>query len=258
MAVKGKKAAGRGPRGRPPVTILQPPALRGKRAAGAAPVDRAVRVRARKILGILEKAHRDARIYLNARSPWQLLIATILAAQCTDERVNEVTPLFFARYPDAAHLAGARSADVEGMIRSTGFFRQKARTVIECSQVLTECHGGDVPADVDALTSIGGVGRKTANVVLSNAFGQPAIAVDTHVQRVAGRLGMATAKDPDKIERQLCGLIPRELWTRATHVLGTHGRRICIAKKPDCEHCPVSRLCDYYRSLASGPGAAAS
>jgi len=260
MAARQREPAGRGPRARPSVARLQPPALQGKPGNRAAAVPgRAMRVKARKILGILEKTHPDARIYLNYQNPWQLLIVTILAAQCTDERVNEVTPLFFQRYPTASHLAAARPADVEDMIRSTGFFRHKARSVIECSRVISERHGGEVPAELDLLTDIRGVGRKTANVVLSNAFGRPAIAVDTHVQRVATRLGLAAARNPDKIEQELCDLVPQGRWTRATHLMGTHGRRICTAKKPDCSHCPVSRLCDYYRSLPeTSQGAAAS
>lgn len=212
---------------------------------------KATPARARKILDILEKAHPDARIYLNYKTPLQLLVATILAAQCTDERVNQVTPTLFERYPTAADLAAAEPTALEGLIRSTGFYRQKARSVRECCKVLAKKHGGQVPADMEALTGTRGVGRKTANVVLSSAFGQPAIAVDTHVQRVAARLGLTAQKTPDKIERDLCDLIPRERWTRATHLLGTHGRRICSAQKPDCPGCPSKRLCDFYRRSTS-------
>lgn len=211
------------------------------------PPDKAAKARARRILDTLEKTHPDARIYLDFGTPFQLLIATILAAQCTDEKVNQVTPTLFQRYPTAARLAAARRSAIEKVIRPTGFFRQKTTSVQECSRVIAEQYGGEVPADLDILTKIAGVGRKTANVVLANAFGQQAIAVDTHVQRVSTRLGMAASEYPDKIERQLCALIPRKRWTRATHLLGTHGRRICTAKKPDHENCPVNRLCSYYR-----------
>jgi endonuclease-3 len=207
--------------------------------------------KAAQVLDKLEKAHPDARVFLDFRSPFQLLIATILAAQCTDERVNQVTPVLFGRYPTPDDLAGARPGDLERIVRSTGFFRQKAKSIRECSRILAEQHGGQVPDDAEALTNMPGVGRKTANVVLASTFGRPAIAVDTHVKRVAGRIGLAGGTDPDKIEAQLCRIIPENRWSRATLLLGTHGRRVCFAKKPDCEHCPVSNLCDYYRGSAS-------
>lgn len=216
-------------------------------AAKKGPAGTAGRAKARKVLDALEKTHPDARVYLNFETPLQLLIATILAAQCTDERVNEVTPMLFERYPVAADLAAASPAALRKLIRPTGFFRQKAESIRACARAIAEEHGGEVPADLDALTGIQGVGRKTANVVLANAFGQQAIAVDTHVGRVATRLGLATGKVPDKIEKQLCEVIPRSRWTRATQLLGTHGRRICGSRKPDHENCPVSALCDFYQ-----------
>ena len=208
-----------------------------------------LKARARKILDALERAHPDARIYLDYKTPLQLLIATILAAQCTDERVNQVTPRLFAHYPTAADLAAAKPADLEEIIRPTGFFRQKARSVQACCRALTQEHGGEVPADREALTRIRGVGRKTANVVLAGAFGRQAIAVDTHVKRVATRLGLARARLPDKIEQELCAIIPQERWSRAALLLGTHGRRICAARRPDHAECPVRELCDFYNGM---------
>jgi endonuclease-3 len=208
--------------------------------------------RAERILDILEKTHPDARIYLDFDGPFQLLIATILAAQCTDEKVNEVTPELFRRWPDAAALAGADPEEVEELIHPTGFFRQKTRSIIACSKALVEEHGGEVPVDVGALTAIRGVGRKTAAVVIGSAFGGQAIAVDTHVMRVSTRLGLAKTKTPEKIERELCAAIPEERWTRATQLIGTHGRRICTAKDPDHDGCPVNKLCDFYQDMVAG------
>ncbi len=205
--------------------------------------------KARRILDVLERTHPDARIYLNFESPLQLLVATILAAQCTDEKVNEIAPVLFKRYPTAAALAAAGQSTIEDIIHPTGFFRQKARSIRGCCRTIVEQHGGEVPADLDKLTKIGGVGRKTANIVLGNAFGQQAIAVDTHVHRVANRIGLAAARYPDKVEGQLCAVIPRQRWTRATQLLGTHGRRICTARKPDCDNCPVNRLCDFHQDM---------
>ena len=211
--------------------------------------DRPLKARARKVLDALGKAHPDARVYLDYSTPLQLLVATILAAQCTDERVNQVTPRLFARYRTAADLAEAKPADLEEIVRPTGFFRQKARSVQACCRALTQEHGGEVPADCEALTGIRGVGRKTANVVLAGAFGRQAIAVDTHVKRVATRLGLTGASLPDKIERALCAIIPQERWSRASLLLGTHGRRACAARRPDHAGCPVRELCDFYTAM---------
>jgi len=205
--------------------------------------------RALRILDALEAAHPDARIYLDYESPLQLLVATMLAAQCTDARVNEVTPRLFARYATASALAEADTAELEELIRPTGFFRQKARSVQACCRALVEEHGGGVPDDMDALTRLQGVGRKTASIVLAQAFGHDAIAVDTHVKRVSDRLGLARGSDPDKIERELAAAIPRTRWSRATLLLGTHGRRICTARKPDHAGCPVKWLCDFYQAM---------
>ena len=211
---------------------------------------RALKAKVRKILDRLEKAHPDARVYLDFETPFQLLIATILAAQCTDQRVNQVTPGLFRRWSTPKAFADADRAELEQAIRSTGTFRRKAEAIQECCRTLVEEHDGEVPDDAVALTAVRGVGRKTANVVVGAAFGKQAIAVDTHVWRVSTRLGLATAKQPDKIEQELCAIIPERRWTRATQLLGTHGRRICAARKPDCEHCPVSALCDYPGSIA--------
>ncbi len=213
------------------------------------PPDRALKARARKILDRLERAHPDARIYLDFESPFQLLIATILSAQCTDEQVNKITPGLFAKYPDAAAFAAATEAQIQKAITGIGLFRRKSHSISEACKVIAQEHAGRVPDDPQALVSITGVGRKTANCVLSGAFGRPAIAVDTHVYRVSRRLGIATAKTADVVEKDLMAVIPESRWSRATKLLGTHGRRICTAKKPDCEHCPVNTLCDYYAEL---------
>ena len=202
---------------------------------------------AAEILDILEETHPGAKIYLDYDGPWQLLMATILAAQCTDERVNKVTPDLFARYPAPEALAKADAEEVQELIRSTGFYRRKTKSIQNASAALVEEHDGEVPDNVDELADLPGVGRKTANVVLGQAMGQEAIAVDTHVKRVSNRLGLVDKNNPDKIERQLCELIAEDRWTRATELLTTHGRTICTAKKPDCEECPVSHLCDYYQ-----------
>jgi endonuclease-3 len=207
--------------------------------------------KAGRILDILEKTHSDARIMLNYENPFQLIIVTILAAQCTDEKVNEVAPNLFAEYPEPADVADAPVKDIEAVIRPLGTFRQKTRSIRECSRAIVEDYDGKVPDDVDQLTKIRGVGRKTANIVVAAAFGGQAIAVDTHVFRVTKRLGLADSRYPDKVERQLCAIIPRERWSRATLLFGAHGRRICTARKPDHEGCPVKKLCDFYRDLQS-------
>jgi len=201
---------------------------------------------AKRLLDRLEKAHPDARIYLDFGSPLQLLIATILAARCTDEKVNQVTPELWKRYPTAEALAKADTGELERLLRPTGFFRQKARSVQAVCRAVVNEHGGEVPESLEELTRLPGVGRKTANIVLSQAMGKQAIAVDTHVGRVSLRIGLARSKDPDKIEQELCAIIPQRRWTRATELIGTHGRRICHARKPECPACPVRRLCDHY------------
>jgi endonuclease-3 len=198
------------------------------------------------ILRVLDKHYPDARCTLDHQSPVQLLVATILSAQCTDERVNRVTPGLFARYPDARSFAAAPLEDLEMAIQSTGFFRNKAKAIQGCCRQIVEHHGGEVPADLDALVKLPGVGRKTANVILGNAFQVPGIVVDTHVGRIAGRLGLTRHKDPDKIERDLMGQIPRERWTRFSHQLILHGRAICQARQPKCANCPANVHCEYF------------
>ncbi|WP_243317836.1 endonuclease III [Geothrix paludis] len=191
----------------------------------------------------LRAAYPDARCALDHRDPYQLVVATILSAQCTDARVNLTTPALFARYPDAASLAAARTEELEGLIKSTGFFRNKAKNLIGLGQALMAKHGGRVPSDPAELGALPGVGQKTANVVLANAFGVPALAVDTHIFRVARRLGLSKAATPEKVEADLCRLFPREDWIELHHQLIFHGRRTCDARRPDCAACPLLDLC---------------
>ena len=205
----------------------------------------AKKARARKILTALARAYPDARIALNFESPLQLLVATILSAQCTDERVNMVTPALFKKYPTARQLARAEPARLEEEIRSTGFYRAKTRSLLGMAQALVERHGGEVPREREALTELPGVGLKTANVVIGNAFGGDALAVDTHVFRVSQRLGLARAEDPDEIHDQLVEVLPKGRLTQATHLLIIHGRRTCVARKPLCPGCPVRAVCPF-------------
>jgi endonuclease III len=192
----------------------------------------------------LRQAHPDAHCALDHRTPVQLLIATILSAQCTDERVNQVTPLLFERYPTAAALAGADREELEEMIRSTGFFRNKAASIQETCRVLVDEYGGEVPAEMDKLLKLRGVARKTANVVLGNAFGiTEGVVVDTHVKRLAQRLGLSRESTPEKIERDLIALVPRSEWIDIAHLLIFHGRRVCAARKPNCAACTLNDLC---------------
>jgi endonuclease-3 len=197
-----------------------------------------------KILDIFEEAHPEATCALHWRTPFELLAATILSAQCTDERVNQVTPTLFARYPDARALAAARAEDVEEIIKPTGFFRAKTKSLLGCARGLVERHGGEVPQTLDEMVQLPGVGRKTASVVLGHAYDVAyGIAVDTHVRRVSNRLGIAKSADPLEIEAQLMALIDRRRWTRTTDLLIFHGRKICIARMPRCGLCPVFALC---------------
>jgi len=198
---------------------------------------------AAKVLDILQKEYPDAQVSLDFKDPLQLLVATILAAQCTDERVNEVTKDLFKKYRKASDYARADLQTFEGEIRSTGFFRNKAKSIMRCGQELAEKFSGQVPRTLDELTSLPGVGRKTANIILGNVFGQQAIAVDTHIKRVTHRLGWAKSGDPDKIEFELMEVIPKDRWTMTCHQLVFHGRKICTAKAPQCLHCPVNHLC---------------
>ena len=192
----------------------------------------------------LARLYPDAHCALDHRDAFQLLVATILSAQCTDKRVNMVTPVLFATYPDARALAAARQEDVEEIIRSTGFFRNKAQNLIAMAGALVDRHGGEVPCDMDALTALPGVGRKTANVVLGNAFGRnEGIVVDTHVSRLSQRLGLVRETDPVKIESALVPLFARERWTMLSHLLIEHGRQVCDARKPRCGDCSLAPLC---------------
>jgi len=200
--------------------------------------------RAALILSRLRKAYPDAHCELDHATPLQLLIATILSAQCTDKRVNLVTPALFKRFPDAAALADANSEDLEDLIRSTGFFRNKTKSLLGMARGLTERHGGKVPATMDELTTLPGVGRKTANVILGNAFQiNEGVVVDTHVGRLALRLGLTRETDPVKVEKRLIKLFPRDAWALLSHLLIFHGRRVCIARSPKCEQCVLSDIC---------------
>jgi endonuclease III len=208
--------------------------------------------RAAKILARLAKAYPKAGIELRFSTPLELLAATILSAQCTDERVNVVTKSLFTHYRRAQDFAQARPAILEKEIHSTGFFKAKAKSLMGMGRALVERHGGEVPRTLEELVALPGVGRKTASVVLGNAFGIPAIAVDTHVTRVSQRLGFTRADDPEKIHDDLCALLPKPKWTRATHLLIIHGRRTCFARRPACPGCPVLSLCPWPDKTTSG------
>ena len=199
--------------------------------------------RMRTILARLERQYPDARCSLNHETPLQLVIATILSAQCTDARVNMVTPGLFRRYPTAQDLAEAEFPELEEIIRSTGFFRNKAKSIVGCAQDLVEHHGGEVPGDLESLVKLPGIGRKTANVVLGNAFGIPGLVVDTHVGRISRLLNLTVHKDPNKIERDLMRVVPRSKWTQLAHLFIEHGRQVCIARRPRCADCVLNDLC---------------
>ncbi|MGV8040282.1 MAG: endonuclease III [Thermoanaerobaculaceae bacterium] len=192
----------------------------------------------------LASAYPDATCELTHRSPYELLVATILSAQCTDVRVNMVTPALFARFPDATALAGADQAELEELIRSTGFYRNKAKSLLGMAQAVVERHGGQVPAEMGALTALPGVGRKSANVVLGTAWGlATGVVVDTHVTRLSRRMGLTSQDDPEKIERDLMALFPESSWVALSHRLILHGRRICQARKPACDRCSIAGVC---------------
>jgi endonuclease-3 len=212
---------------------------------------RATRGSAREAAGVeaiisrLEGAHPDARLALDFSSPLELLVALILAAQCTDAKVNEVTRSLFARFRSAADYAGVAQEELEEAVRPTGFYRQKAKAVRACCRELVERHGGQVPADLDALLRLPGVGRKTANILLGNAYGRPGIGVDTHVGRLAQRLGLSRNTDPDKIEADLTPVVPARNQVRFCHLLQYHGRRVCFARRPSCPQCVLLDVCPY-------------
>ncbi len=205
----------------------------------------------REILDRLESQHPGADTELHYRTAFELLIATILSAQSTDARVNIVTPTLFAKYPDARALAAADPAEVEPMIVSTGFFRSKARSITGAARALVERHDGEVPASMDALVELPGVGRKTANVVLGHALGVPGLHVDRHVLRVANRLGIAASDEPETVEKQLAAALPKARWTRASDTLILHGRRVC-RPTPMCDRCAARDLCRYFKTLGQG------
>ena len=198
------------------------------------------------VLEGLSAQHPDAKPELVFTNPYELLIATILSAQCTDKQVNKVTPGLFEAYPDPASMAAASVEDVEGYIRSCGFYHNKAKNIVSACRDIAERYNGEVPGDREGLESLAGVGRKTASVVLSNAFGVPAIAVDTHVFRVSNRIGLAEASTVEATEKQLMENIPEDKWSIAHHWLIFHGRRVCSARNPKCENCMIKELCRHY------------
>jgi len=201
----------------------------------------------REILDRLETQHPDADTELHYKTPFELLVATILSAQSTDARVNLVTPALFKRYPNAQALAKATTKKLEPQIHSTGFYRAKSKSLLGMAQALVAAHGGEVPASMEALVALPGVGRKTANVVLGHALGVPGLPVDRHVLRVANRIGIAESDDPVVVEQQLGAALPKERWTRTSDTLILHGRRIC-RPKPLCDQCVVRDACDFYRT----------
>ena len=210
----------------------------------------ALKRRARRINTELALLYPDAHCELDFTNPLELAVATILSAQCTDKRVNEVTPAVFARYRSAADYAAADREELEQLIFATGFFRNKAKSIVGLGQALCERHGGEVPATMDELIKLPGIGRKTANVVLGNAFHVPGLTVDTHFGRLARRFAWTTSEDPVKVEFEVADLIPRRDWTLLSHRLIWHGRRVCHSRKPACGACPVARWCP---SFGIGP-----
>jgi len=218
--------------------------LHNRKRRGGVKKGAALEAHAAAVYELLERMYPDAHCELNHETPLQLLVATILSAQCTDKRVNMVTPALFAAYPTAESLASARIDDVEELVKTTGFFRNKARNVVGMAHALVERHGGEVPPSMDELVKLPGVGRKTANVILGNAFGQnEGIVVDTHVARLSARLGLTRETDPVKIEQALVPLFPRERWTMLSHLLIAHGRAVCEARRPRCGECGLKEIC---------------
>jgi endonuclease-3 len=204
---------------------------------------RSAATRPKQISRLLAKQYPNAHCALHYENPLQLLIATILSAQCTDVRVNMVTPALFAHYPDAEAFAKARPKELEGKIQSTGFFRNKTRNIIECCKQIVAHHGGAVPGTMDELVKLPGIGRKTANVILGNAFNVPGITVDTHVSRLSRRMGFTEHTDPVKIEHDLMQIIPNKDWTMFSHRMIFHGRQVCFARKPNCPGCILNKIC---------------
>jgi endonuclease-3 len=200
-------------------------------------------------MGILRRTYPDVKTALRHRDPVELLVATILSAQCTDKRVNQVTATLFEKLRTAEDFAEVSLEDLENIIRSTGFYRNKAKSIKACCEELIKKHSGKVPSNMEALVQLPGIGRKTANVILGSAFGIPGIVVDTHVKRVSQRIGLTTEKDPVKIEFDLMDLIPEKDWIAFSHQMIWHGRALCNARKPKCTECPLLDLCDYGREL---------
>jgi endonuclease-3 len=239
--------AAKGARARPAAAVAKKKSVRpGALRTGSARPKRLSApdpVRVRAVIEQLQELYPVAKCALDFRTPLELLVATILSAQCTDERVNKVTPALFAAYPDAAAFARADQASLERAIHSTGFFRNKAKSIREACADIVAKHRGEVPRTLEDLTALRGVGRKTANVVLGNAYGIPGLVVDTHVTRLSHRLGLTNETDPVKIEFALMPLVPREQWTRFSHWLILHGRAVCNARKPLCSQCPLAPHC---------------
>ena len=222
---------------------------------------------ARRVAAGLAAAYPDATCELDFRDPYELLVATILSAQCTDARVNQVTPALFRRFPDAAALAAAEAGELEALIRPTGFYRNKAKALLGMARAVVERHDGGIPPRMDELTALPGVGRKTANVILGTAFSlATGVVVDTHVSRLSRRLGLSVHDDPEKIERDLMALFPSDSWVALGHRLIVHGRRVCSARAPACERCPLGKVCPRVgvttgrgaRPVARGPRTAAA
>jgi endonuclease-3 len=211
---------------------------------------RSLKTRAARILTALRTSIPNAKVELNHRNPWELLVSTILSAQCTDQRVNQVTPGLFRRYRGPRDIAKAKPIELEALIRSTGFFKTKASNLIRCATVVTEQFDEQVPDSMDALTALPGVGRKTANVILGNAFGKPGVVVDTHVKRVAGRLKLTGYTDPTKVEFDLQQLFQPAQWTEASQRLLLHGRYVCLARRPKCRECVLYADCPWEGKLA--------
>jgi endonuclease-3 len=207
------------------------------------------RAQAARLLAALRRIRPVQQVELHHRNALELLIATILSAQCTDQRVNQVTPALFRRYRAARDYAAADPAELEGLIKSTGFFKSKARNIVGCCRVLLDRFGGEVPDTMDALVTLPGVGRKTANVVLGNHFGKPAVVVDTHVARVSQRLGLSASGDPERIEEDLQRAMPPGEWTEGSQRILLHGRYVCLARKPKCGECGIHALCRWKGKL---------
>jgi endonuclease III len=240
----GSRRAGKDEKKVPRSRAAKTAAPRPKPAKPAARLLTGIAGRAGAIAKILIRHYPDARCMLDHADPFQLLVATILAAQCTDDRVNKVTPALFARFPAPAAMAAADIGELETLIRSTGFFHNKARSIKGAAEALAQRFPDGFPNRMESLLTLPGVGRKTANVIMGTCFGAPAIIVDTHVRRVVQRLGIVTADNPDRIEEELAVIIPQQSWTAFSHAVTFHGRRCCAARKPDHDACPVRALCD--------------